>query len=91
MLARRRTSWIRRRPHDSHARIRKERIHLDTNPGSSDGKERSAVKKQVQEEEVPLQVKGITTSAKIEHIDLLRPVYRQDQPAGEIKETLTDQ
>jgi hypothetical protein len=64
---------------------------LDTNPGGSDGNERAAVKKQVQEEEVPLQVKGITTSGKIEHIDLLRPVYRQDQPAGEKKETLTDQ
>jgi predicted PurR-regulated permease PerM len=91
VLARRRSSWIRRRPQESLARIRKERVHLDTNPGSSDGKERSAVKKQVQEEEVPLQVKGITAPAKIEHIDLLRPVYRQDQPAGEKKETLTDQ
>jgi len=91
VLARRRSSWIRRRPHESHARIRKERIHLDTNPGGSDGSEGPSVKKQVQEEEVPLQVKGITTSGKIEHIDLLRPVYRQDQPARETKETLTDQ
>jgi predicted PurR-regulated permease PerM len=91
MLARSRSSWIRRRPHENHARNRKERIHLDTNPGGSDGKEGSSVKKQVQEQEVLLQVKGITTSGKIEHIDLLRPVYRQDQPAGEKKETLTDQ
>jgi len=91
VLARRRSSWIRRRPHESHARIRKERIPLDTNPGGSDGSEGPSVKKQVQEEEVPLQVKGITTSGKIEHIDLLRPVYRQDQPARETKETLTEQ
>lgn len=92
VLARRRTSWIRRRPHESHARIRKERVHLDTSPAGSDGKERSTVNKQVREGEVPLQVKGITTPGKIEHIDLLRPVYRQDQQAaGEKKEPLTDQ
>lgn len=84
MLARRRTSWIKRRPHESHTRLRKDRMHLSRNPGDSHEKEIDSTTEQVHN--APLQIKGISTSNKIEHIDLLRPVYRQEQSAGENKE-----
>jgi predicted PurR-regulated permease PerM len=84
MLSRRRTSWIRRRPHDSHSKIRRERGHLSGNTAASNNLEKHSVEEHPQE--TALQVKGISTTGKVEHIDLLRPVYRQDQPADEKKE-----
>jgi hypothetical protein len=88
MLSRRRaTPWIRRRSHDSHTKIRREREHLTGNTDGSNKSEKHSVEEPPQE--TALQVKGISTSGKVEHIDLLRPVYRPDQPTDEQK--LADQ
>jgi predicted PurR-regulated permease PerM len=89
ILARRRTSWIRRRSHESPAKVRREKMHLNSNLSSGYNGEKQPVEENPQE--TPLQIKGISTTGKVEHIDLLRPVYRQDQPADENKEKLADQ
>jgi predicted PurR-regulated permease PerM len=84
MLSRRRNSWIRRRPHDSHAKVRRERGHMTDSPDGSTNAEKHSVEERPQE--TALQVKGISTTGKVEHIDLLRPLYKPDQPADEKRE-----
>ena len=89
VLSRRRNSWIRRRSHESPARIQRQKMHMSSNPGGGYNGEKHPAGENPQE--TPLQIKGISTTGKVEHIDLLRPVYRQDQPADENKEKLADQ
>lgn len=84
MLARRRTSWIRRRSRESPAKIRRENMHLNSNLNDGHNGEKRSVEENPQE--TPLQIKGISTTGKVEHVDMLRPVYRQDQATDENKE-----
>ncbi|HZU65992.1 MAG TPA: AI-2E family transporter [Ktedonobacteraceae bacterium] len=80
MLARRRSSWIRRRPHDIHTRTNTGRGHLNSIPGNNSMAEHI--------QEVPLQIKGLATPGKIEHLDLLRHVHTQEQPASEQEDSI---
>ena len=64
-------------------------MHLSNDLSGGHNGEKQPVEENPQE--TPLQIKGISTTGKVEHIDLLRPVYRQDQPADENKEKLADQ
>lgn len=78
LLAKTRTSWIRRRSNHPHHRFRK---------GSSAGTRTSEDKTLVERpngvaptsDEVKQQEKGISSPGKIEHTDLLRPVPRQEE------------
>ncbi len=80
MLAHRRSSWIRRRPHEVHTRTHKGRGQLIGNPGNNSNEELR--------QGLPLQMKGITTPGKIEHMDLMRPVYKPDQSVPEKEDSI---
>ena len=64
-------------------------MHVSNNPSDGYNGEKQSVEENPKE--TPLQIKGISTTGKIEHVDLLRPVYRQDQATDENKEKLADQ
>ncbi|HLH64023.1 MAG TPA: AI-2E family transporter [Ktedonobacteraceae bacterium] len=80
MLARRRSSWIRRRPHEVHTRTNTAKAHLNSIPGNNGAAEHI--------QEVPLQIKGLATPGKIEHLDLLRHVHTQDQSPPEKEDSI---
>ncbi len=80
MLAHRRSSWIRRRPHEVHTRTHKGRGQLIGNPGNNSNEELR--------QGLPLQMKGITTPGKIEHMDLMRPVSPPDQSVPEKEDSI---
>jgi hypothetical protein len=81
ILARRRSSWIRRPAHTGYLRFRRG-SHGSTTPG-----EDRTVSEQSYDRSSPAgasdqQEKGIKTPGKIEQLDLLRPVPQQEQPTA---------
>src|SRR5713226_1474493 len=81
ILARRRSSWIRRPAHTGYFRFRRG-SHASTTPG-----EDRTVSEQSHDRSSPAgashrQEKGIKTPGKIEQLDLLRPVPQQEQPTA---------
>ncbi len=79
MLANNRTSWIRRRSNPNHFKIRKgssagtRSVEDNTVVERPNGASPSSIGVMQQQE------KGISTPGEIEHIDLLRPVPRQEE------------
>src|SRR6266851_4319465 len=81
ILAKRRSSWIRRPAHTGYFRFRRG-SHASTTPGedrtvSEQSHDRSSPAGVAQRQE-----KGIKTPGKIEQLDLLRPVPQQEQPTA---------
>jgi len=78
ILADKRSSWIRRRSNQNHLKIRKGGL-----TGTSSDADKSAGERpngvSPSSVDVKQQEKGISTPGKIEHIDLLRPVPRQEE------------
>lgn len=82
ILARRRTSWIRQRSRNSHVKLRKEHVGDATASKDVVAGDGSQVDPSTPDGIKLQQGKAISTPSKIERIDLLRPVPREEQPAG---------
>jgi predicted PurR-regulated permease PerM len=81
MLANNRTSWIRRRSNQNHFKIRKGGSTGAKADANKTAEERPKGVSPSSADEMK-QEKGISTPGKIEHIDLLRPVPRQEEKSS---------